>query len=281
VGCGSFCLCLHVLYSELGLSTLNQSPHVFAMCYLVHALKLKSRLECASAWPAIAYVSQRYCKDIFVSEKLPSTIEESQARMQLASGTSAAHMSEQKRNQQPTGRKAAPTSLSNRNWTLHPSKLVNMLREYIHDESPLLNVLHAIDAELVKASGAWFPYIENSTVSFLDELRPAMQTAFEEIKEDYLMLDADCRVLFQNMERKMGLGTMDENESWNISTLRSYTIVAAILTELREAEKFHERTGVSVVEARVPRTNVAQKILKEYIETGAIGVPKMEGVKDV
>jgi hypothetical protein len=81
VGCGSFCLGLHVLYSELGLSTLNQSPHVFAMCYLVHALKLKSRLECASAWPAIAYVSQRYCKDIFVSEKLPSTIEETQARM--------------------------------------------------------------------------------------------------------------------------------------------------------------------------------------------------------
>jgi hypothetical protein len=277
VSCGKMRLALFMLYSELGMSTMNYSPHVFSMCYLVHALQYHKLL--AGSWKTIEYVSEHFRKEIFISEDLPSTTEATLTRMRLATGVSLVHIATMQR-ARLSGRKVpatSHTSRSDRNWDLHAGKLIAFLRDYMHQRESLLRTLHAMDAEIQKSTGAWSPFLEHGTVSFLEALQPALMNAFDELNKDYLTLDSACRALFRKMDLKMSdsqVGVVDPSDSWNTHSIRSYQIAIAVISELREVEQIRERVGKPSLQVPTPLADVAQKVLDSYIKSGAVGIPK-------
>lgn len=45
ISCGSLSMVLNLMWHEIGLSELNTSPHVFAICHLYNGLKKTNRLK--------------------------------------------------------------------------------------------------------------------------------------------------------------------------------------------------------------------------------------------
>jgi hypothetical protein len=70
VGLGTMGLVLLSMYNEMGTGTTNYPPQAYAICYLVLDLNHSERLS--GTWATIEAVSDRHCKDIFISEDLPS-----------------------------------------------------------------------------------------------------------------------------------------------------------------------------------------------------------------
>jgi hypothetical protein len=70
------------------------------------------------------------------------------------------------------------------------------------DKKPLLNTLHDMDKELLQqTTTAWPSYIQNGTISFLETLRPELESATQQkFGTHYLVLDTACRVLFKKIE---------------------------------------------------------------------------------
>jgi hypothetical protein len=89
-GYGTMHLSLLSLYNEIGMGTVNCSPHQFAMCYLVLRLKRQNRLSLT--WDTIEAVGDRHRKDSFISEDLPLNFADTFTRFRLASGASLAHV---------------------------------------------------------------------------------------------------------------------------------------------------------------------------------------------
>lgn len=133
VGCGTMHLALLSMYSEMGMGTINDSPHAFAMCYLVLGLKHQKRLS--GTWATIGAVSGRFRKDIFISENIPSTISDTVKRMRLPSGAPLVHVSAMKR-VQFTGRKVpAINNVSiTRTWDIECGPIIRILRRYLSDK---------------------------------------------------------------------------------------------------------------------------------------------------
>jgi hypothetical protein len=141
---------------------------------------------------------------------------------------------------------------SKRTWDIQPSKLISLLREFVTDKKPLLNILHEMDKELLEDTiTAWSLYIENGGISFLEALRPELQSATQQkVGSHHLVLDTVCRLLIKKMEAQVvaqnassEFRLMHNDESWETYTNQSFQITALVLKESRTAEVRRKTTG--------------------------------------
>jgi hypothetical protein len=168
---------------------------------------------------------------------------------------------------------------SKRTWDIQPSKLISLLREFVADKKPLLNILHEMDKELLEDTiTAWSLYIENGGVSFLEALRPELQSATQQkVGSHHLVLDTVCRLLIKKMEAQVvaqnassEFRLMHNDESWETYTNQSFQITALVLKESRTAEVRRKTTGRYF---ETPLADIAEKEVQSYLGHGAKGVP--------
>jgi hypothetical protein len=67
---------------------------------------------------------------------------------------------------------------------------------------------------------------------------------------------------------------MHSTESWETNIIHSFKITAAVVDELRRVKLYRKTSSHSALRPASPLADIAEEVVKNYIDAGAKGVPR-------
>jgi hypothetical protein len=283
--CGPLALEIKILYEQFGLGFANSYPSISAAAQLYNALRQIGRFDWT--WPEMDVLIERHIKDIFLSG-LPDDPQKIYDRAWIIAGASPAFIAEEKRIQksghQPKFLNKSRTTQERSSWDLLPSTLSQTLQDTFNGKDTFSNTVERLkkllprnspQGQASKHAPAERPI---SGVAFLRELGDYLEILSASFDIDYVTLTRTCNALLKDITTeidKMYQKKPHPEFQYQVPDFSSYATVLNILAEIKLADSERQAAGNSQPSPTIemPETDVATRILSDYVKAGAKGVP--------